>query len=79
MLESDGVKIDNMKPELLLPVPVFRISKREDLTKEMIREILSKDVCILRNFQLAMGISSNLFDAYRLGEQYGDAVVDIVS
>ena len=79
LLESDGVKIDKLKPELLLPVPIFRISKKEDLTKEMIREILSKDVCILRNFEIAMGIKSTLFDAEVLGERYGDAIVDIVN
>jgi hypothetical protein len=45
----------------------------------MIREILSKDVCILRNFEIAMGIKSTLFDAEVLGERYGDAIVDIVN
>ena len=45
----------------------------------MVKEILEQDVCILRNFEIALGINSTLFDAELLSTKYGGAQVDIVT
>jgi hypothetical protein len=44
----------------------------------MIDEVLEQDVCIVRGFQLAVGIRSTLFDPEVLSKKYGDEKVDIV-
>lgn len=43
-------------------VKVFTISRREDLTKEVIKQILNEDVAIVRGFCWAVGISAGVFD-----------------
>ncbi len=43
-------------------VKVFHITRRDELTKEVIKQILSEDVAIVRGFCWVVGISKSVFD-----------------
>ena len=57
----------------------FNISWKSELTPYIIAEILSQDVCVLRNFTLMSGINETMFEPSKLAEDYGDLMVDIVT
>ena len=43
------VKLEDVDPSLLKEVPVYVINKKADVTRELMHEILSQKVAILRN------------------------------
>ena len=43
-------------------VKVFQIARKEELTKEVIKQILNEDVAIVRGFCWAVGISGSVFE-----------------
>jgi hypothetical protein len=51
----------------------------DDLTPELIEEILREEVVILRNFEMVIGCKPGVFKPERLAKQYGDTIVDVVS
>jgi hypothetical protein len=72
------VKFTNLDPSLMLEVPVINLTDK-NISQEKLIEILSKDVVILRNFEVVMGINSSLFDPTNLAKYYGEEIVDIVT
>lgn len=59
-------------------VKVFQIARKEELTKEVIKQILSEDVAIVRGFCWAVGISGSVFETEFIRKLHGDTLVDIV-
>lgn len=77
-LQKDKVDLTDVNPSLMREVKVFEIKTKDDLTKEVIRQILSEEVAIVRGFCWAFGISKSEFDTDLLRKQHGETKVDIV-
>ncbi len=76
--QKGKVQLEDLEPSLMKEVRVFSIKSKEDLTKEMIKQILIEDVAVLRGFCWAFGISKDPFDTDLLKRQHGEELVDVV-
>jgi hypothetical protein len=56
------VQLKDVNPSLMKEVKVFHITRRDELTKEVIKQILSEEVAIVRGFCWVVGISKSVFD-----------------
>lgn len=76
---KDKVKLKQLDPSLMKEVKVFNMSYKNELTPDLIAQILSQDVCVLRNFTYMSGINQEMFQPKKLAQDYGDLIVDIVT
>lgn len=76
--EKDGVTIEDLDPNYLIPVKVFEMNKPEDLTQEIINEMLKQDVCVIRNFENATNFNKKIFDPEYFTKKHPHAKIDIV-
>jgi len=77
--KTDGVTIEDLDPNYLIPIKVFDMEKPEDLTQEAIKELLAEDVCVIRNFDNATEFNKKLFEPENIIKDHPDDLIDIVT
>ena len=77
--KDDGVTIEDLDPNCLIPVKVFVIKKPSDLNEEVIREALKQDVWVIRNFEKATGFNKKLFEPEHFIKEHPNDTIDIVT
>lgn len=75
----DGVTIEDLDPDYLIPVKTFHMNKPEDLTQEVIDELLRQDVCVIRNFENATNFNKDLFNPDNFSKEHPEDPIDTVT
>lgn len=77
--KNDGVWVDDLDPNYLIPAKVFEITSENDINQELIQEALRHDVWVIRNFEKAVKFNKSLFDIKKLSSKHPEATIDIVT
>jgi histone demethylase len=77
--KNDGVTIEDLDPNYLVPIKVFEISSPDDLTQEVIDQALKEDICVIRNFERATRFNKELFNPNNFIKEHPNDKIDIVT
>lgn len=69
-LKDDGVCLEDLDPNYLIPVKIYHVSKASDITPEIISDVLKQDISIIRNFEKASCFKKEMFTPEAIVKMY---------
>jgi len=78
-LKDDNIELVDLDPNYLIMPTIFEVKSADDINPELISKVLQEDVCVIRNFEKAVGFNKDLFDPKKLIKTYPNALIDVVT
>jgi len=73
------VTIEDLDPNYLIPVKSFNMNSPEDLTPELLKEMLAQDVFVIKNFENAVNFNKAIFKPEHFIREHPKDIIDIIT